>query len=41
MHYSFIDNIWDANLVDIQLTDKLNKGIRFLSCVITIFSKYA
>ena len=37
----FIDNIWDADLADIQLISKFNKGIRFLLCVIDIFSKYA
>ena len=36
-----MDNIWDADLVDIQLISKFNKGIRFLLYVIDIFSKYA
>ena len=35
----FIDNIWVADLADMQLIS--NKGIRFLLCVIHIFSKYA
>ena len=30
-----------ADLADIQLISKFNKGIRFLLCVIDIFSKYA
>ena len=30
-----------ADLADIQLTSKFNKGFRFLLCVIDIFSKYA
>ena len=30
-----------ADLADIQLISKLNKGFRFLMCVIDIFSKYA
>ena len=34
----FIDNIWDA---DMQLISKFNIGIRFLLCVIDIFSTYA
>ena len=38
---SFKDNIWSADLVDLQLISKFNKGIRFLLCVIDIFSKYA
>ena len=35
------DNIWGADLADMQLLSKYNKGIRFLLCVIDIFSKYA
>ena len=35
------DNIWSAELVDMQLISKYNKGIRFLLCVIDIFCKYA
>ena len=37
---SFIDNNWGADLSDMQLIWKFNKGIRFLSCVIDLFSKY-
>ena len=29
-----------ADLADMQLISKLNKGFRFLLCVIDIFSKY-
>ena len=38
---SFIDNIWGADLTDMQLLRKFNKGIRFLLCVIDIFGKCA
>ena len=38
---SFRDNIWGADLVDMQLLSKFNKGFRFLLCIIDIFSKYA
>ena len=42
MVYSgFKDNIWGADLADMQLTNKFNKRFRFLLCVIDIFSKYA
>ena len=34
------DNIWGADLADMQLFSKFNKGFRFLLCVIDIFSKY-
>ena len=37
----FKDNIWGADLADMQLITKFNKGFRFLMCVIDIFSKYA
>ena len=41
IHAAFKDNIWRADLADMQLISKYNKGIRFLLCVIDIFSKYA
>ena len=37
----FKDNIWDADLADMQLISKFNKGFRFSLCVIDIFCKYA
>ena len=37
----FKDNIWGADLADIQLISEFNKGFRFLLCIIDIFSKYA
>ena len=40
VYSSFIENIWGADLADMQLISKLNKGIRFLLCVYDIFSKY-
>ena len=36
---TFKDNIWDAHLADMQLISKYYKGVKFLSCVIDIFSK--
>ena len=33
----FRDNIWGADLADMQLISKFNKGFRFLLCVIDIF----
>ena len=41
VHAAFKDNIWGADLADMQLLSKYNKGIRFLLGVIDIFSKYA
>ena len=40
VYSAFKDNIWGADLADMQLLSKYNKGIRFLLCVIDIFSKY-
>ena len=37
----FKDNIWGADLANVQLISKFNKGTRFLLCSIDIFSKYA
>ena len=37
----FKGNIWGADLADMQLISKFNKGFRFLLCVVYIFSKYA
>ena len=41
VHTAFKYNICGADLPDMQLLSKYNKGIRFLLCVIDIFSKYA
>ena len=38
VHSTFIDNIWVADLADIQLISKFNKGICVLLPVINIFS---
>ena len=38
---SFKDNIWGADLADMQLLNKFNKGIKYLLCVIDLVSKYA
>ena len=40
IHSSFLDNIWVPDLSDMQVISKFNLGIRFLLCVIDIFSKY-
>ena len=37
----FIENIWHADLADMQLISKFKKGFRFLLCVIDIYSKNA
>ena len=38
VHSSFIDNIWGADLTDIQLLQKFNKQICFLLCIVDIIS---
>ena len=39
--FSFKDNTWGVDLADVQLISKFNKGIRYLLCVIDLFSKHA
>ena len=41
VHSSFINNIWGADLADMQLISRFSEGFRFLLCVIDIYSKYA
>ena len=41
VYSSFKDNIWGADLADMQLLSKFNKGIKYLLCAIDLFSKYA
>ena len=40
VYSSFKDNIWGVDLADMTLTSKFNKGIKYLLCVIDLFSKY-
>ena len=35
------DNIWGVDLADMPLISKFNKGIKYLLCVIDLFSRYA
>ena len=37
----FKDNIWGVDLADMQSLSKKNKGIKYLLCVIDLYSKYA
>ena len=41
VYSGFKDNIWGADLADMQLISNFNKRFRFSLCVIDIFSKYA
>ena len=41
VYFLFKDNIWRVGLRDMQLISKNNKGIRYLLCAISLFSKYA
>ena len=41
VYSAFKDNIWDADLADMQLIIRFNKKFRFFICVINIYSKYA
>ena len=39
VHSPFLDNIWGADLAEMQFISKFNKRFRFLLCVIDICSK--
>ena len=41
VYSSFRDNIWGADLADMQSLSRYNKGIKYLLCAIDLFSKYA
>ena len=41
VYSSFKNNIWCVDLADMQLISKYNKGIKYLLCVIDLFTKYA
>ena len=41
VYFSFKDNILGVDLAHMQLISKYNKRIRYLLCVIDLFSKYA
>ena len=41
VYSAFKDNVWTADVADMQLISKFNKGFRFLLCAIDIYSKYA
>ena len=41
VYSSFKYNIWGVDLADMQLVSKYNKGIRYLLCVIDLFSRYS
>ena len=40
VYSSFKDNIWGADLADMQSLSKYNKEIKYLLCAIDVFSKY-
>ena len=41
VYSQFKDNIWGVDLADMQSLSKKNKGIKYLLCVIDLYSKYA
>ena len=40
VYSSFKDNIWGVDLADMQSLSKYNKRIKYLLCVVDLFSKY-
>ena len=41
VYSQFKDNIWGVDLADMQSLSKKNKGIKYILCVIDLYSKYA
>ena len=41
VYLQFKDNIWEVDLADMQSLSRENKGIKYLLCVIDLYSKYA
>ena len=41
VYSSYRDNIWGVDLADMQSLSKYSKGIKYLLCVINLFSQYA
>ena len=41
VYSQFKDNIWGVDLADMQSLSRKNKGIKYLLCVIDLYSKYA
>ena len=41
VYSSFTDNIWGIDLTDMSLISRFNKGIKYLLCVIDLFSRYS
>ena len=41
VYSSFRDNIWSADLANMQLLSKFIKTFRFLLCIIDVYNKYA
>ena len=41
VYSQFKDNIWGVDLADIQSLSRKNKGIKYLLCIIDLYSKYA
>ena len=41
VYFSFKDNLWGCDLLDMSLISKFNKVIKYLLCAIDLFSRYA
>ena len=40
VYSSFKDNIWGVDLADMRLNSKYKKEIKYLLCIIDLYSKY-
>ena len=41
VYASFKENIWEANLAEMRSFSSKNKNVKYLLCVIYVFTKYA
>ena len=41
IYSSYLNSSWGCDLANMQLISKFNKGIKYLLCVIDLFSRYA
>ena len=41
VYSQFKDNIWGVDLADMQSLSRKNKGVKYILCVIDLYSKYA
>ena len=41
MYWRFKDNILEADLAEMRSSSSMNRGVKYLLCVIDVFTRYA